>query len=79
MTVISVAVGALGTGSLKAGNKTTRRNGYQTKNQVHPPNRIIKICKNTQKSPGDFRRTCNHSESCKRPSAFIDVKNSQEI
>ena len=33
---------------------------------------------NTEKSPGDLRGTCCHSISCERPSAYADVKNSNE-
>ena len=42
----------------------------------HPDNIIIKICQNTEKSPGDLRRLAV-TNSSEEPSANAGVKNSQ--
>ena len=53
-----------GTGEF--GNKRTGGN--------HTNYYIIEIKRNTEKSPGDLKRTCFLSNLCKRPLQFADVK-----
>ena len=48
VTIVSIVVGALGTGTGRLGNKWTSID--------HPNYSIIKIGQNTEKSPGDLRR-----------------------
>ena len=38
---------------------------------------IVEIGLNTEKSPGDLRRLCCHTDSNKKPSANVGMKNSQ--
>ena len=40
---------------------------------------VVKTCQNTEKSPGDLRETCCHSDFCESPAANTDVKNSQGV
>ena len=55
VAVIYVIVGALGM-IPKYWKKETGRTGDQRKNGAHPDHSIVKISKNTWKSPGDLSR-----------------------
>ena len=60
----------IGKGSGRLGNKRTNRD--------HPNYSIIKIGQNPEKSPGDMRGTCCHSNSSDEISTNVSVKNSLE-
>ena len=45
----------------------------------HPNYSIVENYQNTEKSPGDLRRVAVDQTPCERPSANIDVKNSNGI
>ena len=63
--VIPVIIGALGT-ILKRVGKGTGRVWNRKTSRDHPKYSIVKISQNTEKSPGNFRITCCHSDSSER-------------
>ena len=76
MTIIPIVIGGLGTVN-KIINIGTRRIGSKRTCGHHLKYSIIKIGQNTEKSPGEFRRT-THSNSFKKPSAKAAMENSQK-
>ena len=74
VTIIPIVISAFGTvtkGLLK-GLEDSEVGGRVD----HPNYSIIENGQNTEKSPGNLRRTSSHSNSSERPSANADVKNS---
>ena len=78
VTVIRVLIGALGTipKGLEMELEELEIGGT---NRTIQTTALLKISQNTEKSPGDLRRTFYHSASSERPSANTGVKNSQEV
>ena len=76
VTVIPIVVGALGMIHKKIGERTGRLRNQKTCRD-HLDYSIIKIGQKTEKSPGDLKKICCHSNSSEKPSAYAGVKNSQ--
>ena len=59
-------------------DKGTRRHRNQRTGRDHPDYSIVKIGQNTEKSPGDLRKTFCHSNYSEKLSANVGVKNSEK-
>ena len=55
MMMMTIIIGVLGMVPRSLGKKTARIEN-QRKNQDHPDHSIIKLCQDTEKSPGDLKR-----------------------
>ena len=55
--------------------KEAGRVGNERSSRNHPNYSLVKICKNTEKSPEDLQRLAVAQTSVEKPSANADVKN----
>ena len=74
VTVIPIIVVRLGT--VPKGLEKTEGRENQRKNRDHTDHIITEIGLNTEKCPGLPKETCCHSNSSKKASANVGVKNS---